>query len=258
MRAAAGLLVTLLLVAPASAGATGTRPSVALTASPAHVTLEGSGSASVRIANSGRERVVVDVRRAGFSLDLRGRPRILPLRSSRTADSWLRVRPSSFAVRPGGTVAVNVTAKLPRHVEPGDHDALVLLTTRRRAHGRVAVRMRLGVVVSVRAPGRVVHRLSLRGLLLRAHGRTKILEALVANRGNVTEDLAADRISVLLSRSGRLVARLRPEPRELLPRTRGYVAFRYRGGVRGVVSALVKLSPAGGGAATYRVYRLRL
>jgi hypothetical protein len=258
MRAAVGLVATLLLVAPASVGATGTRPSVALTASPAHVTLDGSASASLRISNNGRERVVVDVRRAGFALDLRGRPRILPLGSSRTANSWLRVRPSSFAVRAGGTVVVNVGAKLPRHVEPGDHDALVLLTTRRRAHGRVAVRMRLGVVVSVRAPGRIVHRLSLRGLQVRAIRRTHLLEALVANRGNVTEELAADRISVLLRRGGQLVARLRPEARELLPRTRGYVAFRYRGRVRGVVSALVRLSPAGGGAPIYRVYRLRL
>jgi hypothetical protein len=257
MRASVGFLA-ILLVASAPAGATGARPSVALTASPAHVTLEGSGRTALRIANTGRERVVVDVRRAGFALDLRGRPRILPLSRSRTAKGWLRVRPRSFAVRAGATVAVSVAAKVPRHAEPGDHDALVLLTTRRRAHGRVAVRMRLGVVVRVRAPGRVVHHLQLRGLHVRVFGRTHVLEAVVANRGNVTEGLDAGRISVLLTRSGRQLARLRPEARDLLPRTRGYVVFRYRGRARGAVSALVTLSPAGTGVPTYRVYRLRL
>ena len=64
----------LLALASASAGASGARPPVALTASPAHLELAGTGRATVRVTNSGTNPVVLDVRRAGFALDLRGRP----------------------------------------------------------------------------------------------------------------------------------------------------------------------------------------
>jgi hypothetical protein len=255
---ARALAAALLLVTPASAGVTGARPSVALTASPAHVTLEGSGRTTVRVSNTGAERVVVDVTRAGFALDLRGRPRIVPLHKSRTPNIWLRVRPWRFVLPAGRSIPLSVAATVPRRAEPGDHGALVLLTTRNRAHGRIAVRMRLGVVVNVRIPGRIVHGLALRGVHVRSQARHRVIEVLVANRGNVTEELGADRISLTLSRRGHPLARLRPEARELLPRTRGYVLFRYRGLTRGVVSGIVRLWPEPGGPAIYRVFRLRL
>jgi hypothetical protein len=258
MTAVVGALVALLLVTPASAGVTGARPAVALTASPAHVTLEGSGRTTVRVANTGAERVVVDVTRAGFALDLRGRPKIVPLHRSRTANAWLRVRPRRFVLPAGRSLPLSVGVRAPRRAEPGDHGALVLLTTRRRGHGRVAVRMRLGVVVNVRIPGRIVHSLGLGGVHVRTQARQRVIEVLTANRGNVTEDLGADRVSLSLSRRGHPVARLRPEPRELLPRTRGYVLFRYSGAARGAVSGLVTLWPEPGGAAIRRVFRLRL
>ena len=251
-------LLALLLVAPASAGVTGGRPSVALTASPAHVTLDGRQSETVRVTNNGSERVVVDVRRAGFALDLRGRPRILPAQRSRTANTWLRVRPGRFALRAGASVLLSVAAKPPRRAEPGDHNTLVLLTTRRRGHGRIAVRMRLGVVVNVRVPGRVVHRLALRSVHVRHAGKLRVIEVLTANRGNVTEQIRVERVSLTLTRHRTPIARLRPEPRQLLPRSRGLVLFRYRGAARGVVSGLVRLSTGSGDAAIYRVFRLRL
>src|SRR5262249_13969260 len=65
------------LVVAASAGATRARPPIGLTASPAHVVLRGSGTTTVRVTNPGKRAVVVDVDRAGFALDLRGRPRIV-------------------------------------------------------------------------------------------------------------------------------------------------------------------------------------
>ncbi len=75
---ARGVLVPVLLaLASASAGASGARPPVALTASPAHLELAGTGRATVRVTNSGTNPVVLDVRRAGFGLDLRGRPKIV-------------------------------------------------------------------------------------------------------------------------------------------------------------------------------------
>ncbi len=257
MSTLARLLLGAVLVVPASAGATGTRPSIALTASPAHVALRGSGSATVRVANSGKRPTVVDVRPAGFALDLRGRPRIVPV-GKRSARSWITVRPSRLALGPGTSRALSVTAEIPLGAEPGDHPVLVLLTTRPRGEAGLAVRMRLGVVVAVRAPGRLVHRLVLRGLRVRRNGRLRTLELLVANRGNVTERLQRRGVSLSLRRAGRVLATLRPEPRELLPRSRGLLVFRYRGRVRGTVSALATVVPKADGSMVYRTYRIRL
>lgn len=58
------------LAASAVAGAA--RPPVALISSPAHVALAGSAKSPLSVTNSGADPVVVDVARAGFSLDLRG------------------------------------------------------------------------------------------------------------------------------------------------------------------------------------------
>jgi hypothetical protein len=252
-------LAALALVVPASAGtAAVSRPSLALTASPAHVTLEGSGNTTVRVSNIGSRRVVVDVQRAGFGLDLRGNPKILPRRRSRIARSWLTVRPRRFVLRAGGRTSLTVSARLPHRADAGDHEALVLLVTRPRRRAGVAVRMRLGVVVDVRAPGRVVRRLALRGLEVRPHGRLRTLELLVINRGNVTEEIGEDRGSLTLRRRGHLLARLQAEPRQLLPRSRGLVLFRYRGRARGYVSALAALPSDSGGAVAYRTFRVRL
>jgi len=251
-------VLVLLMVVPATAGAAMTRSPVALTASPAHLTLTGSGAATIRVTNTGSSRVVVDVRRAGFSLDLRGRPKIVPRGAKRSADSWLGIRPQRFALRAGRSSSVTVSARTPRHAEPGDHDALVLLTTRPRRRVGLAVRMRLGVVVDVRAPGRVVRRLVLRELRVRHRGRLRTLELVVANRGNVTEEVGRDRALVSLRRHGTVLASLRPEARELLPHTLGLVLFRYRGPTKGRVSALVTLASDSGDAVTYRTFRIRL
>jgi hypothetical protein len=227
------------LLAPASAGAGGPRPPASLAVSPPHVALVGRASSIVHVTNPGAQAVVVDVGRAGFALDLRGRPRIV----NRTATSWIRFRPQRLVLGPGATAPLTVTSALGRRAEPGDHEALVLLTTRVRPAGRVAVRMRLGVVVAVRVPGRVVHRLVLRSLRVRRAG---VIELLVANRGNVTEPL--DRVRVVVQ--GR---RLRAEPRDLLPRTRGIVAFRYRR-LHGAATAVVVLPRKG----VRRAFRLVL
>ncbi|HEX5583200.1 hypothetical protein [Gaiella sp.] len=232
MRRAAALGLAALVLAPASAGASTTRPKLALTATPAHVAIAGSGLATVRVMNPGRGSVSVDVARAGFSLDRRGRPRIGRRGGLRAATAWLAVRPRRFVLRPGASRVLTVRSRVPRHAEPGDHDALVLLTTRRRRHAAVALRMRIGVVVVVRAPGRVVRRLALRRMHVRRTRRIRVLELVVANRGNVTETLERGRIRVVLRR-GRVRARLRNVARELRPRTSGVVQLRYGGRLRG-------------------------
>lgn len=250
-------LALLLALAPASAGASGARPPVALTASPAHVDLVGSGRATVRIRNSGTSRVVLEVRRAGFALDLRGEPRIVGVSGGRrSAAAWLGFRPRTLAVGPGASGSVTIVSRVPTRAEPGDHDALVLFTTRRRVRDGLAVRVRMGVVVVVRAPGKVVRRLRLRGLRSVRTRRGRTLELVVANRGNVTESFARGRVVVSVERGGRRLARLTAEARTLRPGTRGMLRFSVPRRVVGTVLARVDLLAETG--RVRRLYRLRL
>jgi len=252
-----GGLALLLALASASAGASRARPPVALTASPAHVELAGSERATVRVTNSGTSRVVLDVRRAGFALDLRGEPKIVGQDAARrSAAAWLGFRPRTLTLGPGASGSVTVASKVPARAEPGDHDALVLFTTRRRVRGGLTVRVRMGVVVVVRAPGAVVRRLALRGLRAVRTRRGRLLELVVVNRGNVTESLTRGRAVVSVERGGRRLARLTAATRSLRPGTRGVLEFPIRRRLRGTVLARVDL--LFGAGRIQRVYRLRL
>ena len=250
-------LALLLAFAPASAGASGARPPVALTASPAHVELAGSGRATVRVTNSGTSRVVLDVRRAGFALDLRGEPKIVGQGvGRRSAASWLGFRPRTLILGTGDSRSVTIASKVPARAEPGDHDALVLFTTRRRVRDGLAVRVRMGVVVVVRAPGEVVRRLALRGLRAVGTRRGRLLELVVVNRGNVTESLTGGHAVVSVEQRGRRLARLTATARSLRPGTRGVLQFPIRRRLSGTVLARVDL--VSGAGRIRRVYRLRL
>ena len=190
------------------------------------------------------------------ALDVRGRPRIVPPRRLDAA-SWLLVRPHSLSLRPRTAGSLTVSSLIPRGARAGDHGALIVLTTRPIRGARVAVRMRLGVVVVVRAPGPVSRRLELRRLRVRRLRASRVLELYVANRGNVTEVLPRGRVTITLRRGRRILAHLHPAPRELLPRTTGIMAARYVGRARGPATALVELSPAPG-MTVRRTYHLRL
>ncbi len=254
---AARVTVVALTLVPATAGTGVARPPVALTAAPARVTLKGSTQATVRVTNAGRSRVVVDVTRAGFGLDLRGRPRIVR-RGARSAAGWLDFRPARLALSPGGSASLAVASKVPFGATPGDHDALLLLTSRPRANARLAVRVRLGVVVVVRVPGRVQRRLRLGRLRIARRQRTRSLELLVANDGNVMESLERQGVLIFLSQRGRRFATLAGANRTLRPRTRGIVVFRYRGPRRGWVTARVVIAGESGRGVVRRTYRLRV
>ena len=229
------------------------RPQVSLIASPAHVRLDGTGRETIQVANRGSSAVTVDVTRAGFALDLRGRPRVV-----RAAPrGWLQFAPRRLAIPAGGTASLTVVAHPPRGAVPGDHTALLLLSTRPQPGVGLAVRMRLGVVVVLRVPGRILHRLTLVTVRVRRAGRIRVVAVTLANRGNVTEVLPPGRLTITLWRSGQRVARLATTARELLPRTRAIADLHYRGRARGAVVARVELAPEGAHVLR-RSFRLRL
>jgi hypothetical protein len=222
------------------------RPVVSLSASPARIALGVRARVPIELTNVGPSRVLVGAAPRSFAVDVRGRPALgAPGRGARSAATWLRVRPRSLSIPAGATRVLELTSRAPVRAEPGDHHALVLLSTRPTGAGRVGVRMRLGVRVVVRVPGPVVRRLVVRAVRVRRYHRARILDFALSNLGNVTERISPARATVALVARHRVVARLRLEQRELLPGARGIVAARYRGSVRGRVVARIEIRGAG-------------
>lgn len=221
---------------------------IAITVSPARVDLIGNGTVTVRVVNEGNAAAVMNVTRAGFALDLRGRPRIVAAASS----VWLSFSPVRLWIAPGRTGSLEVTARAGRGMTPGDHAAVLLLTQHPVARGGVAVRTRVGVLVVLRVPGAVVHRLTVTGLRALPGKR---LAVSLRNAGNVAELLRPGSLTVTLWRGRRLVARLRPATRELLPRTRGVIELGYRSTIHGPLMARIELS---GPKPLRRAFRVRL
>ncbi len=247
------LLVAALAAAAAPTPGAAAAGAVGLSASPAHLTLTGVSRAVVTVRNPSRRSVVVDVSRAGFARSLHGRPLVT---AARTTAGWLRLRPRRLRIGPHGAAKLHVTALPPRDAAPGDHPALVLLTTRPVASRRVRVRLRVGIVVRLRVPGRIVRRLEPRALIVRRQGSHRVLELRLANRGNVTEQLGGSRLRIVLFRLGHRPVTLRPQRLELLPHSSGIADFVYRGRARGTVLARVVIRPSAGGRP--RSFRIRL
>jgi hypothetical protein len=206
-------------------------PPVALAVSPARLALAAGETRELRIANRGGTAAVVTVTTAGYTHALRGRIVILPRSSAAT------VLPRHVVVPARGSVSLTVRGQ---PGTPGDHPSLVLLATQRSA-GDIAVRVRVGVLVLVRSPGRVLHRVALERLET-AGGRLRLW---LRNRGNVAEPL---RIHVVVA--GRVLR----DSLQLLPRSRALAELR-AGLVHG--TAPVSIRVRYGGGVLRRTARLR-
>jgi hypothetical protein len=230
-------LVALVLgVAAASIPGAAARSGIGLSASPLRLTLKGASAAAITVRNPGRRAVLVDVSRAGFARTLRGKPRV----SAGGPVRWLRLRPQRIRIPAGAKGVLHVRAVPPSRAAAGDHPALVLLTTRPLGVRHVRVRLRVGVIVVLRVPGRIVQRLDARSLTVEHRGVERLLDLRLVNRGNVTEELGGSGLGLLLSRGGRVFATLRPRPGELLPHSAGIAVFAYRGPMRGPVDARIR------------------
>jgi hypothetical protein len=220
-------------------------PPVALSVSPARVALVAPASRAIELRNLGVEPVVVDVKRK--SVDGRA-----------AAKRLLGIRPAQLVLRPGASRVLTLRAEAERRAGPGDHQFRVLFVARPVGAERIAVRVRLGVGIRVRVPGRAVRRVDVRGLRVRRHGDARILFVSVANAGNVTEQLRGP-LTVTLSRQGRFVSRLRLRaPRELFPGTHTVLALPYLGHARGLVRAVVRIRLGSSARPQERRYRIRL
>ena len=247
-------LVALVLgAAAASTSGAAAGGGIGLSASPLRLTLRGASAAAITVRNPGRRPLLVDVSRAGFARSLHGKPRVRPVPG---AAEWLRLRPKRIRIGAGAKAVLHIRAAPPRRAVPGDHPALVLLTSRPLGVKSVRVRLRVGVIVNLRIPGRILRRLEARALGVRRVGTRRLLELRLVNRGNVTERLGGDRLRLSLFRGGRRFTTLHPESGELLPHSVGVAVFSYGGRVRGAVVARIELRRAVRGPR--RVFHLRL
>jgi hypothetical protein len=242
--ALAGLTALALAPAPSAEGA-GADPRVALSVSPGRIALGVPGSRTIRVRNDGAERVVVDVTRR-------------PAGGPDAANAWLRIVPARVALRPRENAILTVRATRARSMEPGDHGALALLTTRPLDGGRVNVQVRLGVRITAHVAGRVVRRVSLGALRIHRRHNARYLIVPLANGGNVTLHLRGN-VTASLLRDGKRLARLRPRVQRLLPPgTRAILNLPYRGQARGLVTAVVRVRLGPGIRIAERRYHLRL
>jgi hypothetical protein len=191
---------------------------------------------------------VVDLGAAGFTLDLRGTPRVVA--GSRAA-RLLALAPRQLVVPRGGESTFVVRAARRAPLAPGDHPALVLLSARSAGGAGIGVRVRIGLTVELRVPGALRRRV----LLGRMRARGRVLTLVAANRGNVAERVSRAALRLRLVRRGRVIATLRPRPRDLLPGTAGLVEFALPQRLHG---SLVAAVAARGLPARGRSYRVSL
>jgi hypothetical protein len=234
VRGGAAALVLAALAALLTAGAAAPFPSLGLAAWPARATVAAGHPLVVHVRNGGVRSVVLDVGAAGFGLDLRGTPRIV---KRNAAAGWLVVRPQTFRLAPGATRTLTVWPVVPRGARPGDHPALVLLHSRPPGGRAIGVAIRIGVVVDVRVAGAVRRHVRLGPLLVVPTGARRRLVLAVVNGGDVTEHVGPP-AALGLYAGRKLVARLLPGRRELLPHSRGLVEFVYAGPRRGPLRAV--------------------
>ena len=221
-----------------------------LSVSPSHVELTPGTHRVISIDTGSSDRASIDVHVVGLTLDPQGRPRL----ERRGGAPLLRLSASRLrAAR--GRAQLTITARPAAHAAVGDHAAVVLFDATTPGTSSVLVRLRVGLVVSVRVPGKVVHRLVLQAgaSVLR---KPRVIEVDVANRGNVTEHVDASRLTLVVVRAGRTVAVLRAARRDFLPHSRGFVLFSYSQRLRGAFVARVGLRQSKD--LQVRRYRLRL
>ena len=248
MRAAlalAGFTVLVLASAPSAAGAAADRPRVALSVSPAQLAFSTPGSRRIKLRNDGAEPVMVDVARRTVGRRTAGK-------------TWLQIVPARLSLHSGESAILTLRATPSGRAEPGDHYVLLLLTTRPLRGGRVNVQVRLGVRIKVVVPGRIVRQVTLGDLRVQQRHGARFMFVSVANRGNVTLQLRG-RVTALLVRRGRQLARLSPRAqRVLLPGARAALALRYSGRVRGLVTVVVRVRLVSSTRVVERRYRIRL
>jgi len=220
---AAAAAAPALVVALAASAAGATTPAagspLALSAVPVRVMLAPRSPARpITVRNVGSARVLVSASAELVAFDRLGRARLVAgRRPDRGMRSWFRIAPRRLVLAPGARGVVRVSIRPPRRASPGDHPAVVLLTTSPVPVRGVTMRTRIGVVALVHVPGRVRRRLAIVRVDLRRSGRVAVVRLRLVNRGNVAETLPVGSVRIELVRGEHRVTRTNRRPREVEP-----------------------------------------
>lgn len=226
------------LAAAAGAGASG--PALSISASPFSLHLQGAATGSIHVTNPGARAVSVVVATGDLAVSQTGKVSVDPKKKPKlSARAWLQVTPARLRLAPGASADVAVATHPPRTASPGDHYALVLLTTVPPTGAEVGVSTRLGVSVVDTVAGWKARPLAIAAPKVLVHGKTRVLRVRIANPGDVIQRLARGGISIVVMRGGRRVARLSSAPRVLLPHGSAVVALAYPGRLHGKRYVLV-------------------
>jgi hypothetical protein len=271
-RATAGLVLASLGLAlgfaPSAGGAQS--PGLALAVHPNRLLLVGTAQGTFAVTNPTNRQLVVTASTADFLLRPNGRVVVSPrLPPSRSAKRWLTVSPQTLRLAPHGSVTVRVSSRPPAGAaaSPGDHYALVQLTTAPTGSGMVRTRTQIGMPVLVRVNGPLVRRLRIASLRVQRSRTKRTLQLVVSNHGNINERLLRRRVTVQLRRNGRTLRTLVPPARSILPGGRAAYALPVPRRLSGSVNAVVTVRPApptavGPGAPALspvsRTFRIRL
>lgn len=220
------VVVAAVLAAAGSAGAGG--PALAISASPFSLHLAGSGEGSIHVTNPGTHAVSVVVSTGDLAVSTAGAVSVDPKhKPQRSARSWLSVTPARIQLAPGASAEVTVVAHPPGGATPGDHYALVLLTSVPPNGVQVGVSTRIGVSVVDTVAGGKAPPPSIRAPKVLAHGKKRMLRLQIANRGDVLQRFARGQIAVEVEQGTRTVARLVGPGRVLLPHSTGVIMLTY-------------------------------
>jgi len=249
-RTAAAALVAAAAAPAATPPGPAARPVASLSVTPAHVTLLGRSPQLLAVHNDGAVRVQVSVRPTSFDFDAYGNAEIAPERTpARSADTWLAVQPSGLVLAPGAERRLRVEARPPPRAAAGDHHALILLSANTPGARGITIRTRIGVLVLVRVPGRIVRQVALGRVWVDGGARARRIVVTTINRGNIAERLLSGQLTVALRRAGRVVTLAHGLPRDLLPQTRGVAVVPLRASLRGPFTAVVRVAAQPGFAA---------
>lgn len=227
-----------MLAVAASAGA------VSISVSPSNLIIPAGQVGTLTLTNPGSEASTYDLAAGNYALTANGRVQIDPRQTpGRSAKDWITITPGSVTVPAQGSTTIRVATRRVAVATPGDHQALVLITSRAdTGGGGVGVRTRVGIGVVVRVPGRYVRRLSVNKPVVVRRGGSRVVQVRITNRGNINERFNKGQVRVTLRNGARrsvVIARAQ----NILPGTYGIFSMPYTGPLTGPVQATAVVRP---------------
>lgn len=143
---------------------TSAQEGLVLTISPLKFELEAKKGETVikevTLSNSSGSKVSIKAGAKDFvAAGEEGKPRFVSEEQSPWSMSrWIKARPARFELQPGERRKIRVIIKVPKDAEPGGHYAAALFSSTPSKGGQTGVVARLGSLILLRVPGKIVEK----------------------------------------------------------------------------------------------------